>query len=206
MSYSEQDLDQLGDYLTKLMNRPAKGGPATDSQDDSGDDLDAYAESGDDQDSGAKKTTPATAQGPAARLNRSKYFIDKEGAKVYQSIYGGDFHCTSDCGRFLYNVAKADDPSLPNVVIKDIRRHVMTSKNWTTGASASDGIRPGDLLFHNESHGAIYGGVEKGKDGKPIYITYEASLDDHNPKRKTWGSLQSIQRYFGRYARPKREK
>lgn len=211
------DLDQLGDCLTRLLNGAPKGSgdQDRDSVDGPDADSDSDSESGDmagEQDSSGSKpgNNPATALGAAARLNRAKYYTQKpdddiKGNKVYQGMYGGKFHCTSDCGRFLYNVAKPEDGKLPEVIIKDIRSHVIHSKDWTTGATADGGMRPGDLLFRNESHGAIYGGVEKGANGKPEYVTYEASLNDHNPIRKTWKSVESIQNYFGRYARPKRE-
>lgn len=215
MSY---DLDQLGDYLTKLLNGAPKGSGDEDLDSYDGPDSDSDSESGEmagEQDSSGNKpgSTPATAQGPAARLNRAKYYTQKpdddiKGNKVYQGMYGGKFHCTSDCGRFLYNVAKPDDPKLPEVIIKDIKSHILGSKDWISGRSATGGMRAGDLLIRNTSHGALYGGAETvQKNGKPVtrYVTYEASLNDHNPIKKYWPDQGSIQRYYGTYARPKRE-
>jgi hypothetical protein len=136
-------------------------------------------------------TTNATVDGGQARIARAVGVL--RSIPQYKAQYGNVSHLYTDCGRFVWNVVKVDDPNFPSVFTYNQWKYIKANPQlYTSGNinSASD-VQPGDILYRfrgGSHHTAIFGG------GNTIY---SGSLDGHAPNEERHSPMS-----FDYYARP----
>lgn len=108
---------------------------------------------------GGQSVAPGPAgKGAQGQMDRAAYWSDKSHASAYNAKYHGRMATNrhgrpvyqyTDCGRFVHEVVKDDDPNFPAVGTGTMKNYI--KENWTHGTPGEGGgPQPGDVLVvHN---------------------------------------------------------